>query len=241
MLTFKVLSLLLRYPTAEVHAALPELAAVLEEENALPRSSRCELLALIDELAAMDLIAAQERYSELFDRGRKLSLHIFEHSHGESRDRGPAMVELMKHYQACGYELAARELPDYVPLVLEFLAERPFAEALEMLGEAMQVFVMIAARLRERGSRYAAVLEALEAIAGGSEDAEELRRQVAAEGPDEALVNMDKIWEEEAVTFTQESALASRNSGGGAEVQPVKWHAGPRHAAPAKESTSRGT
>jgi len=238
MLTFKVLSLLLRYPTAEVHAALPELVAVLEHDNALQPARRRELIELVGELAAMDVIAAQERYSELFDRGRKLSLHIFEHTHGESRDRGPAMVELMKHYHACGYELAARELPDYVPLVLEFLAERPLDEAVEMLGEAMPVIVMLAARLKSRGSRYAAVLEALEAIAGGSEDADELRRQVSYEGPDEALVNMDKIWEEEAVTFTQESALASRNSGGGAEVQPVKWYAGGRRTAPADEPKS---
>jgi nitrate reductase molybdenum cofactor assembly chaperone NarJ/NarW len=218
MLTFKVLSLLLRYPTPELHAALPELAAVLEQENALPPVPRRALLALIGELAAMDVISAQERYVELFDRGRKLSLHIFEHTHGESRERGPAMVELMSHYQACGFELAVRELPDYVPLVLEFLSERPLAEALDMLGEAMPVLTLVAARLRERGSRYAAALEALEAIAGAAEGAEELRRQVAAEGPDEALVDMDRIWEEEAVTFAQESAPGSGSRGRGEPV-----------------------
>jgi nitrate reductase molybdenum cofactor assembly chaperone NarJ/NarW len=238
MLTFKVLSLLLRYPMPEVHAALPELAAVLEQENAVPPAPRRELLALIDELAATDVISAQERYVELFDRGRKLSLHLFEHTHGESRDRGPAMVELMSHYETCGFALAARELPDYVPLVLEFLAERPLPEALEMLGEAMPVLSLLAARLRERGSRYAAALEALEALAGEAIGAEQLRRQVAAEGPDEALVDMDKIWEEEAVTFTQESALGSCSRGGGAQVQPLKWDAGVRRAAPANGSST---
>lgn len=225
MLTLKVLSLLLRYPSAEIHAALQEMPAVLEEEELVPAPQRGELLSLIEEFRGMDVIALQERYVELFDRGRKLSLHIFEHTHGESRDRGPAMVQLMAHYQQCGFELVARELPDYVPLVLEFLAERPLDEAREMLREAMPVLTLVAARLREQGSGYAVVLEGLEAIGGAPEDAEELRRQAAEEGPDEAIVNMDKIWEEEAVTFTEGSALEGCGSNGAGPLseQPVQW------------------
>lgn len=226
MLTFKVLSLLLRYPTPEIHAALGAFGEPLEQEGILPPERRRELAALIGELADLELLDAQERYVELFDRGRKLSLHIFEHTHAESRDRGPAMVELMRHYQACGFELAARELPDYLPLVLEFLAERPPAEAVEMLGEAMPVLTLLGARLRERGSRYAAILEALEAIAGAPAGAEELKRQAATEGPDEAIVDMDKIWQEEPVSFAAESALESQSRGGGAEVHPVHWDIG---------------
>src|SRR5690606_31760887 len=154
---------------------LGELGAPLAADGILPPAGRRELEALIAELAALDLIDAQERYVELFDRGRKLSLHVFEHTHAESRDRGPAMVELMRHYEAAGFELAARELPDYLPLVLEFLAERPLPEALEMLGEAMPVLTLLGARLRERKSRYAAVFEALEGIGGAPEEAEALK------------------------------------------------------------------
>lgn len=234
MLILKVLSLLLGYPTRDVLAALPELAAVLDEEPRLPESSRRALQKLIDELAASDLVTAQERYFELFDRGRKLSLHIFEHTHGESRDRGPAMVELMRQYEACGFQLAARELPDYLPLVLEFAAERPPEEALEMLGEAMPVLTMIGARLHERESAYAAIFDAVEAIVGTPEGAEMLRREVAAEGPDESIVKMDEIWEEDPVTFTEGSALESASRGGGAWEQPVRWEIGMSSAASAK-------
>src|SRR5690606_22565757 len=124
------------------------------------------------------------------------------------------------------FELAARELPDYLPLVLEFLAERPLPEALEMLGEAMPVLTLLGARLRERKSRYAAVFEALEGIGGAPEEAEALKRQAATEGPDEALVDMDKIWQEEPVSFAAESALKSRDRGGGAEEHPVRWDIG---------------
>ena len=231
MLTFKVLSLLLRYPTPEIHAALGELGEPLVQDGLLPGEQCRELEALIRELAGLTLIDAQERYVELFDRGRKLSLHIFEHTHAESRDRGPAMVELMRHYEACGFALAARELPDYLPLVLEFLAERPLAEAVEMLGEAMPVLTLLGARLRERGSRYAAIFESLEAIAGAPEGAEELKRQAATEGPDEAIVDMDKIWQEEPVSFAAESALQSQSQGGGAE-HPVHWDIGLERRAP---------
>lgn len=228
MLTFKVLSLLLRYPTADIHAALPELDAVLVDEALLPAPRRAALTALIEELAGISLLEAQERYVELFDRGRKLSLHIFEHTHGESRDRGPAMVQLMSHYQECGFELAARELPDYLPLVLEFLAERPLEESIAVLSEAMPVLTLLGARLEQRGSRYAAVFEAVEAIAGAPEEAETLRRQAATEGPDETLVKMDEIWQEDPVSFARESALEPRSSGGGAEVHPVHWDIGLR-------------
>jgi nitrate reductase molybdenum cofactor assembly chaperone NarJ/NarW len=231
MLTFKVLSLILRYPTVEIHEALPGMHAVVEAERLLPRRAQRELSTLIEELARMDLASAQERYVELFDRGRKLSLHVFEHTHGESRERGPAMVQLMSHYQQCGFSLAARELPDYVPLILEFLAEQPLAHAREMLAEAMPVIVLLGARLRRLKSAYAAAFEALEAIGGSPGEAAELRRQVAEEGPDPALVDMDRIWEEEAVTFTRESALGRRE----AHAQPIEWH--PRMGAAGKTPT----
>lgn len=224
MMTLKVLSVLLRYPSAEVHRALDEMPAVLEREGLIPPPQMRELLALIEELQRSDLMAAQERYVELFDRGRKLSLHVFEHTHGESRERGPAMVELMNHYRSRGFNLAARELPDYVPLVLEFVSEQPLDHAREMLAETMPVLVLLGARLRARASAYAAVFEALEAIAGAPAEAAELRRQVADEGPDPALLNMDKIWEEEAVTFTRRSALDEGGRAADLGAQPVHWH-----------------
>lgn len=214
MLTFKALSVLIDYPIADIHAALEEIPQVLELEGLLPAAARQTVLELIQELRNTELVEMQENYVELFDRGRKLSLHIFEHTHGESRDRGPAMVELMKHYSASGLNLAARELPDYIPLVLEFLSQRPLDECLEVLGEAMPVLTLIGARLQEKESAYAAVFTALEAIAGAPDDAAELRERAAEEGPDESLTNIDKVWEEEAITFNEGSALSTGHTAG---------------------------
>ena len=130
--TFKVLSLLLTYPTAELKAAAPELAAALDAEALLPERLRARLAALIGEIAARDLYDLQERYVLLFDRTRSLSLHLFEHVHGEGRDRGQAMVDLIELYERGGLRLEAKELPDYLPLFLEFLSTRPFGEAQDL-------------------------------------------------------------------------------------------------------------
>jgi nitrate reductase molybdenum cofactor assembly chaperone NarJ/NarW len=229
MVTFKVLSLLLGYPNAAVHEALGELQAVLDRDALLPPPQDQAVRELIGWMRARQLMTLQEEYGELFDRGRKLSLHIFEHTHGESRDRGPAMIQLMEQYQEAGFELAARELPDYLPLVLEFAAARPLEEAQELLAEAMPVLTLLGARLHARGSRFAAIFDALEAVAGAPEEAELLRRQAAEEGPDESITRMDEIWEEEAVTFTQEAPdkQCGTSSRGGA-AQPVQWDVGVR-------------
>jgi len=201
MITLRVLARLLDYPQAEVRAAIPELRDVLEREARLPAAVEQGLNALLDELQERPLTASQENYVSLFDRGRHLSLHLFEHVHGESRDRGQAMVDLIEHYRSCGDELDARELPDHLPLFLEFLSTQPDDEIIELLADAMPVLVLLGARLRERDSAYAAIFEALETLGGSCEDADDMRRQAATEGPDQTIERMDEIWEEEQVTF----------------------------------------
>lgn len=201
MLTLKVLSLLLSYPEAEMLAALDEMAAVIERENLLPETDKKSVLAMINTYRGADLLDLQERYVALFDRGRYLSLHIFEHVHGESRDRGQAMVNLLQMYESHGFEIATHELPDYVPLFLEFLAQQQSLEAIKLLQDAMPVLSLLGARLAERGSEFRVVFEALEGIAGEAEEITEIRRQAAVEAPDETIVHMDDIWEEEAVSF----------------------------------------
>jgi nitrate reductase delta subunit len=201
MLTLKVLSHLLSYPEAETLAALDELAAVIEQENLLLEEHKKSVLALIDTYRGADLLDVQEAYVVLFDRGRFLSLHIFEHVHGESRDRGQAMVNLLQMYEAHGFEMSTHELPDYIPLFLEFLSQQEQAEAVLLLHDAMPVLSLLGARLTERGSEFSAIFDALAGFAGEPEALEEIRQQVATEGADETLVNMDEIWEEEAVSF----------------------------------------
>ena len=165
---FKAFSALLSYPTEEMRAALPEIAEVVRTSRLVAPRERDALLALIDEIGRGDQLAAEERYVDLFDRGRALSLHLFEHLHGESRDRGSAMVELKQLYGAASYELTASELPDYLPVVLEYLSLRSLAEAREMLADCAHILRSITRSLIGRESRYATVLQALLVIAGES-------------------------------------------------------------------------
>lgn len=202
MLIFKVLSLLLSYPEAEMLEALDEMAAVIDQDPLLPEPRKQALQALLAGYRDVDLLDRQEDYVALFDRGRFLSLHIFEHVHGESRDRGQAMVNLLEMYQSHGFEMDSRELPDYLPLFLEFLSQLPSEqEALQLLQDAMPVLSLLGARLIERGSQFAAIFDALADLAGEPEEIDTIRQQAASEGDDETLLHIDEIWEEEAVSF----------------------------------------
>lgn len=221
MLTLKVLSLLLGYPQAEMLEALDEMTEVIERENLLPQENRAAVLDFIEELRGADLLDAQERYVSLFDRGRALSLHIFEHVHGESRARGQAMVDLMRLYQSNGFEIAVRELPDYIPLFLEYLSQQPREAACELLRDAMPVLSLLGARLAERGSPYSVIFDALAGFAGKPDDLEAIRAQAATEGPDEALIHMDRIWEEEAVSFMSNAGACQGQAPAAVPVQIV--------------------
>ena len=201
MLTLKVLSHLLSYPEAETLAALDEMTAVIEQEKLVPEAHIKPVLAIINSYRGADLLDLQERYVALFDRGRYLSLHIFEHVHGESRDRGQAMVNLLQMYEAHGFEMSTHELPDYIPLFLEFLSQQEPAEAVKLLQDAMLVLSLLGARLAERGSEFQAIFAALESIAGEPVGINEIRQQASTENPDETILHMDEIWEEEAVSF----------------------------------------
>ena len=199
---FKVLSVLLSYPEEELKAASAELGAVIAAAPALDATNRARLTALVDDIAEQDLMELQERYVFLFDRTRSLSLHLFEHVHGEGRDRGQAMVDLRGMYEAAGLEIAANELPDYLPLFLEFLATRPIEEARELLGRTAHIIAAIRERLVKRGSVYAGVFEVLEALTAAAPDAAELEtlRQTPDDDPAD-LQALDRAWAEEPVTF----------------------------------------
>jgi len=166
MLLFRALSALISYPSQAMRDALPEIAGVVRATPLLAGRERRELIALVDELGRGDLLTAEESYVDLFDRGRALSLNLFEHLHGDSRDRGEAMVDLKQVYAQAGFELSASELPDYLPVVLEYLSCRDLGEAREMLADCAHILATIARSLIARRSRYAAVLQALLVIAG---------------------------------------------------------------------------
>ncbi len=204
MQILKVISLLLDYPAEPLREGYLELAKAISGAREISPEQRGELRLLLEELTGGELMDVQERYSELFDKGRALSLLLFEHVHGESRDRGQAMVDLMAQYEAAGFAIGVRELPDYIPLYLEFLATREDLEAREGLADVAHLLALLAARLVERKSPYAACFRALLQIAGQPlESVAELREQVAGEERDDSLEALDKVWEEEQVNFLQ--------------------------------------
>ena len=200
--TFKALSALLCYPGDGLKAAAGEMRAALAADGILADGARRALDRLITELDGDDLLDLQERYVLLFDRTGSLSLYLFEHVHGESRDRGQAMIDLQAHYERNGLAIGAAELPDFLPLFLEFLSTRPLAEAREMLGQTAHILTALAERLHKRGSSYEAVFRALVEIAGAKPKAEEIAGLLDQPDTDPTdLAAIDKAWEDEPVTF----------------------------------------
>ena len=164
--SLRVVAALLSYPDAWMRGHLPEMREILQDEGALSGARQAELDALIESLAGADPLETEANYVELFDRGRGTSLHLFEHVHGDSRDRGPAMIDLAQTYEKAGLYLAPGELPDYLPAVLEFVSTQPPPEARAFLGEMAHIFNAIFSALRQRESPYASVLGALLELAG---------------------------------------------------------------------------
>jgi nitrate reductase delta subunit len=164
--SLRVLSALLGYPDARLRGHLPEMRELLRAEAALPASRRAELDALMHALERSDPLETEADYVELFDRGRATSLHLFEHVHGDSRERGPAMIDLGQTYERAGLVLAPGELPDYLPVLLEFAATQPAREARAFLGEVAHILQVIFGALQQRESAYASVIGALLELAG---------------------------------------------------------------------------
>ena len=204
----KALAVLLGYPAAELKQHLGE---VREALSSLPRGVRARLEPLLQEIERNDLLDLQSAYSELFDRSRALSLHLFEHVHGDSRERGQAMIDLGEQYAARGFLLDTGELPDFVPVFLEYAALLPRQEARELLRQPAHVFAALAERLDKRQSVYAGIFHAVLALADAKPDADtvaELHKRTPAEDP----AKLDQEWEEAPVTFL--AAGAAHEMGG---------------------------
>lgn len=200
--TLKAFSLILSYPTLELQHAMPEIGAVLASDTRLTTAARRALRPLVEELGRRDIYDLQEIYVMLFDRSRTLSLNLFEHVHGESRDRGGAMVSLVETYREGGFDPVTSELPDHLPVLLEFLATRPFAEAQETLADAAHIFDALSARLVRRESPYDAVFASLLQLAGGTANTEAVAEMLAQPDDDPTdLEALDEIWEESEVLF----------------------------------------
>ena len=200
----KLIGVLIDYPQEVLWQHRDELLAASNCSEISGKYQK-QLRVFIQNLLDSDPLTAQERWLSLFDRGRSMSLLLFEHIHGESRDRGQAMVDLMDAYRAAGYEIDTRELPDYVPLVLEFLSTQTQEQSRDWLHHVSHILSLLAARCAERESPYQVLFEILIEYADGKVQIADLIQRAAKEVRDDTPEAMDKVWEEEAVRFGPEA------------------------------------
>lgn len=198
MKTLKVLGHLLTYPTAEQIVALPEFRDILKQEKCLPESTLQDLDNLMSYMAKQDLLDLQEEFVALFDRTPSLCLHLFEHVHGDSRDRGQALVDLSNVYKDAGLLINTEEMPDFLPLFLEYLSVIDVTEAAENLGEIVDVLGVLAGRLKNRDSHYCSVFTGLIDAASSLPDAKAVATALAKEAGDSSTFDqLDEAWEEQ--------------------------------------------
>jgi len=213
MQLLRVLARMLEYPTVELRASRDALVAVILEDSRLPRKHKDQLLRSLELLCSGDLLDLQESYVNTFDKGRATSLLLFEHVHGESRDRGQAMVDLMEQYRANGLEIDVKELPDYLPLFLEYLSTRPWQEVRDWLEDIHHILGLLGERLYQRESIYHVVMDALLELSGRKTDRQELAQIVAAEERDDTPEALDRVWEEEMVKFVDDQGSSCGTGG----------------------------
>jgi nitrate reductase molybdenum cofactor assembly chaperone NarJ/NarW len=218
--TLRVLAHLLRYPDAEVRAHIPDMQQALKAEAALAPKRLAELDALLRHLASAPALDVESEYVELFDRGRRTALHLFEHVHGDSRDRGPAMIDLIQTYEKGGLFLGPEELPDHLPVLLEFASTQPSAQAREFLGEIAHIVRNIFSALQARPSPYASVLAAVLELGGE-------KAETVALAP-EPEPDLDETWAEPEV-FGGCSIEGQAKPGQPQPIQIVRKNPTPSH------------
>ncbi len=200
-----VISNLLDYPDERLLANEEVLIQVIEQDAHLDAELKDGLMAFVERRLSDDLMDWQSEYDGLFERGRSLGLWLFEHVHGESRDRGQAMVDLVKVYREAGLEIDQHELPDYIPLFLEFLSTQGADNARAWLQDVEHILALLLCRLEKRGSDYAVLFQSLLQLANSQVELDDFRENVANEKRDDTRDAIDKEWQEEEVTFGAES------------------------------------
>ena len=205
MRLLKVIALLLEYPDEALWDNR-------EEALALVSADAPALTPFVRRLLAAPLLDRQAEWCEVFERGRATSLLLFEHVHAESRDRGQAMVDLMNQYEQAGLQIDCRELPDHLPLYLEYLSILPLADAREGLQNVAPILALLGGRLKQRECDYYQLFDTLLALADSPLNSDSVTRQVASEKRDDTRQALDAVWEEEQVKFIEDNATACDSS-----------------------------
>lgn len=213
MISLRIISRLLEYPDIDLWQNRQEVVEALDNADELTTEQVHRLRQFINTLCQSELLECQASYCGLFDRGRATSLLLFEHVHGESRDRGQAMVDLMAQYQRAGLVLDCKELPDFLPLYLEYLANQPVQDITLGLQDIAPILALLGARLHQRDSDYAQLFDLLLVLSGSAIRSENLGDKVAGESRDDTAKALDAVWEEEQVKFLGTQGCASAQQG----------------------------
>lgn len=201
MLTFRVLSALLNYPTPELKAEMVQAEQILRTEGVLTGSHLENVCAFLKQFQFVPQLEAESSYIDAFDRGRSTSLYLFEHIHGENRDRGQAMVRLLTRYRMHGLDLHCNELPDFLPLFLEFLSMCRPEEGRKYLSEVVDIIAMIGQRLRKRGASHGPLFEAIASLVARDAAGKTTVSEESEDDRDDTPAALDAAWEESPVTF----------------------------------------
>lgn len=205
MQILKVIGLLMEYPDEFLWECRDDALALVHNEAPMLSNFAMDLLNA-------PLLDKQAQWCEVFDRGRATSLLLFEHVHAESRDRGQAMVDLLAQYEQVGLQLNCRELPDHLPLYLEYLSVLPEAEAKEGLQNVAPILALLGGRLKQRETPWYHLFDALLALAGSPLSSDSVTKQVSSETRDDTSQALDAVWEEEQVKFIEDNATACDSS-----------------------------
>jgi len=201
----KIIGMLMEYPDEVSWENRDELFELVEKDAPM-------LLPFLQQHLSVPLLDKQAEWCEFFERGRATSLLLFEHVHAESRDRGQAMVDLMAQYEQAGLQIDCRELPDYLPLYLEYLSILPPAQAQEGLQNVAPILALLGGRLKQREAPWYQLFDALLVLANTSLSSDSVTKQVADEPRDDTRQALDAVWEEEQVKFIEDNATACESS-----------------------------
>ncbi|VEB59426.1 nitrate reductase molybdenum cofactor assembly chaperone NarJ [Salmonella enterica subsp. enterica] len=205
MQILKAIGLLMEYPDDELWECRDEALALIQHDAPM-------LADFTRELLYAPLLDKQAEWCEVFDRGRATSLLLFEHVHAESRDRGQAMVDLLSQYETVGLQLNCRELPDHLPLYLEYLSVLPEAEAREGLQNIAPILALLGGRLKQRGAPWYQLFDALLTLAGSTLTSDSVTKKIIQESRDDTRQALDAVWEEEQVKFIEDNATTCDSS-----------------------------
>jgi len=162
MILYTILSRLLDYPDPDLKGNLDLIREAVAGESELKAQERAVLERFVDKLRAEPLMQLQQEYVQTFDMVPEHSLHLTHHLFGDDRGRGPALVDLSEHYKGMGLEMKEGEIPDYLPLILEYVATLDEVAARLFLADAGKVLTVLAANLENAKSRYAPLLRLVE-------------------------------------------------------------------------------